>query len=158
MEPIVANLVGPLKSRLQHSIDLLVFNPPYVPTYDSEAENAQEDRGIAGAWAGGTDGMQITDILLEQLDVCISILVCMLSSGPKFFNVGPIVPPGSLLPRGSETERHTRNSKADVRSFQIPKRRKTLFTPNGLKADVATQIVLQRRAGREHLFILRFKR
>ena len=71
--------------------------------------------------------MQITDILLEQLDVCISILVCMLSSGPEFFDVGPIVPPGSLLPRGSETERHTRNSKADVRSFQIPKRRKTFF-------------------------------
>ena len=138
-----------------------MFNPPYVPTYDSEAEDAQEDRGIAGAWAVGTDGMQITDILLEQLDVCICITVCKLLSGPEFFDVGPIVPPGSLLPRGSETERHTRNSKADVRSFQIPKRRKTLFllsSPNGLKADVETQIVLQRRAGREHLFILRFKR
>lgn len=70
MDPVVANLVGPLKSRLRHSIDLLVFNPPYVPTFDSEAEDAQENKGIAGSWAGGTDGMQVTDILLEQLDVC----------------------------------------------------------------------------------------
>jgi len=64
-------------SRLGHAVDILVFNPPYVPTPDEEVDTAQYDAGIAGSWAGGTDGMQVTDALLRQVDVgisCISVL------------------------------------------------------------------------------------
>ena len=32
---------------------------------------AQRDVGIAGSWAGGADGMQVTDALLRQVDVRI---------------------------------------------------------------------------------------
>lgn len=56
-------------SRLAHAVDILVFNPPYVPTYDDEMDGAQHDAGIAGSWAGGIDGMQVTKILLGQVDV-----------------------------------------------------------------------------------------
>ena len=70
VEAIVADLATPLLSRLTRGIDLLVFNPPYVPTEDSEAFCAQDARGIEGSWAGGSIGMQVTDRLLDQLDVC----------------------------------------------------------------------------------------
>jgi hypothetical protein len=77
VEPLVASLAHPLMSRLGHAVDILVFNPPYVPTSDEEVDAAQCDAGIAGSWAGGTDGMQVTDALLRQVDVgvfCISVL------------------------------------------------------------------------------------
>lgn len=34
-----------------------------------EADEAQEAANIAGAWAGGHDGMAVTDMLLEQVEV-----------------------------------------------------------------------------------------
>ena len=40
-----------------------------MPTYDEEVDAAQRDAGIAGSWAGGADGMQVTDALLRQVDV-----------------------------------------------------------------------------------------
>ena len=58
---------------MHRKIDLLIFNPPYVPTEDEEAYGAQSGHDIEGSWAGGKDGMQVTDILLNELgvrDVC----------------------------------------------------------------------------------------
>jgi release factor glutamine methyltransferase len=55
--------------RLRRKVDVLVFNPPYVPTEDDEADSAQTRRGIAGSWAGGLHGMALTDILLSQINV-----------------------------------------------------------------------------------------
>ena len=55
--------------RLKHAVDILIFNPPYVPTCDDEADDAQQGASIQGAWAGGKDGMQVTDILLDQVEV-----------------------------------------------------------------------------------------
>lgn len=69
--------MGPLASRLHRQVDVLLFNPPYVPTLDEEAYGAQNDADITGAWAGGKDGMRITDMLLDQLDVRDYISSCM---------------------------------------------------------------------------------
>lgn len=67
----MTSLISSLEMRLKNSggIDLLLFNPPYVPTMVSEAKVAQGDRGIAGAWAGGLGGMDITDKVLSSLKV-----------------------------------------------------------------------------------------
>ena len=67
-----ASLLGPLSLRLQKAVDVLIFNPPYVPTDLSEALDAQDTADIQGSWAGGRDGMQVTNILLEQVEVRIS--------------------------------------------------------------------------------------
>ncbi|KAJ3523465.1 hypothetical protein NM688_g8726 [Phlebia brevispora] len=72
LDPVVGNLADPLLPRLSRNIDLLVFNPPYVPTRGEEALEAQIDADIQGAWAGGKDGMQVTDVLLDQLDDLLS--------------------------------------------------------------------------------------
>src|SRR6266436_4780453 len=66
---MIASLALPLRSRLKHSVDILLFNPPYVPTVIAEAEDAQGAADIEGAWAGGVDGMQITDVFLQAVEV-----------------------------------------------------------------------------------------
>ena len=71
LDVVNASLLNNLTNRLYKSIDLLLFNPPYVPTVDQEAVEAQETKGIAGAWAGGTDGMTLTWPVLRALDVSL---------------------------------------------------------------------------------------
>ena len=71
----------PFGYRLAHKIDVLLFNPPYVPTSEEEAYGAQDSRGIGGAWAGGSDGMQITNVLLNTVEVCRSSYEISLMNG-----------------------------------------------------------------------------
>uniref|UniRef100_A0A182SRM6 Methyltransferase HEMK2 n=1 Tax=Anopheles maculatus TaxID=74869 RepID=A0A182SRM6_9DIPT len=62
-------------------VDLLVFNPPYVPTQptvDSLEEHIDEfhlsgeDQNLVHAWAGGVDGRIVTDRVLDDLDRILS--------------------------------------------------------------------------------------
>lgn len=69
LHPIRTSLVQSLQARLSHKVDILIFNPPYVPTDDVEAASAQVSQDITGAWAGGTDGMYLTNAFLKQVDV-----------------------------------------------------------------------------------------
>eukprot|EP00667_Euglena_gracilis_P024253 EG_transcript_27804 len=43
--------------RLEASVDVLLFNPPYVPTGPEEMQGT----GIEAAWAGGVDGMEVVE-------------------------------------------------------------------------------------------------
>lgn len=72
-----------LSAFKKNSIDLLVFNPPYVPTshfesnlpehkkfYDDDASTEFEERNekmVIKSWAGGKDGCEIINRLLEKL-------------------------------------------------------------------------------------------
>jgi methylase of polypeptide subunit release factors len=60
---------------MKHFIDIILFNPPYVPTLAEEVLDAQEVRDIEGSWAGGQDGMQITNQFLKEVDVGLSCIV-----------------------------------------------------------------------------------
>ncbi|KAI0336169.1 putative methylase [Cubamyces sp. BRFM 1775] len=122
IEPICASLTNPIRARLRHAVDILLFNPPYVPTETDEAEEAQHDANIAGAWAGGQDGMEVTDILLGQVE-------SLLSEKGRFYLVA-------------------------VKQNDIEGICNKMLDQYGLKGEV----VLQRRAGREHLYVLRFTR
>uniref|UniRef100_A0A182MRL3 Methyltransferase HEMK2 n=1 Tax=Anopheles culicifacies TaxID=139723 RepID=A0A182MRL3_9DIPT len=62
-------------------VDLLVFNPPYVPTQptiDSLEEHIDEfhisgdDQNLVHAWAGGVDGRIVTDRVLADLNRILS--------------------------------------------------------------------------------------
>ena len=82
-----ANLTCPIKSEV---VDVLIFNPPYVPTSElptlpfdcsathqnsiSSAESTYEADSdlLALSYAGGKDGMEITNKLLEQLPIVLS--------------------------------------------------------------------------------------
>jgi len=69
LNPILGNLLDPVEARMAGQIDLLIFNPPYVVTDDDELVATQNGRDIGGAWAGGSLGMAVTNILLEKLPV-----------------------------------------------------------------------------------------
>lgn len=76
LSPILTDLTNGLLPRLNGSVDLLIFNPPYVETETDEKDDAQEGReiheartGIDKAWAGGRDGMEVTERVLNIVEV-----------------------------------------------------------------------------------------
>lgn len=73
-----ANLVSPIKPGM---VDVLIFNPPYVPTdevptlcmdHDTAPTSGPNSELLALSYAGGIDGMEITDQLLEQLPTVLN--------------------------------------------------------------------------------------
>lgn len=65
----LADLAAPFLPRLAGAVDLLLFNPPYVPTPPSEVfrpgEGGRAD--IAAAWAGGNKGREVVDRALPLI-------------------------------------------------------------------------------------------
>lgn len=75
---INCDLVLPVIDRLEKSIDVLLFNPPYVVTEANELGS----NGIEAAWAGGKDGREVMDRLFPLVDRLLSengafYLVCI---------------------------------------------------------------------------------
>jgi release factor glutamine methyltransferase len=83
----LGNLLGDLTSSLRSGIvDVLIFNPPYVPTPElprlpfpksapqiSHMPSFEDDSYLLSlSYAGGADGMEITNRLLDMLPVTLS--------------------------------------------------------------------------------------
>jgi release factor glutamine methyltransferase len=64
LEVIRCDLSSSLLSRFSNMCDIVLFNPPYVPTPDEEVN---VDGDIAAAWAGGEDGRRVIDRFVPQL-------------------------------------------------------------------------------------------
>ena len=73
VEVVRSDLVAGLLPRLAHSVDVLLFNPPYVVTESEEVGST----GIAAAWAGGVDGREVTDRLLADIPNLVSPTGCV---------------------------------------------------------------------------------
>lgn len=71
IQVVNASLADPFYQRLSNKVDVILFNPPYVPTSEEEAIQAQDSQNIQGSWAGGFDGMQVTDAFLDRAEVYI---------------------------------------------------------------------------------------
>ncbi|KAG7450193.1 S-adenosyl-L-methionine-dependent methyltransferase [Guyanagaster necrorhizus] len=122
LDVVNTTFAGPFHHRLKNAIDVILFNPPYVPTDREEALNAQSKRYVEGSWAGGKDGMDITDRFLD-------VVKELLSPRGLFYLVA-------------------------LKQNDIPNIQRRMQDKFGL----SSQTVLHRRAGSEHLFILRFQR
>lgn len=65
LELVRGDLASPFLGRLNGMVDVLLFNPPYVPTESEEIDG----NGIEVSWAGGKDGMEVTNRLLPRIKV-----------------------------------------------------------------------------------------
>lgn len=60
-------VLADLMDWLNVEVDLLVFNPPYVPTDAEEYLQSLKCRDISAAWAGGSRGREVIDRFLPAL-------------------------------------------------------------------------------------------
>lgn len=67
-ELVNTNIASGLEKRLARSVDVMVVNPPYVPTPEEEVGSD----GIASAWAGGENGRSVIDKILPVADQLLS--------------------------------------------------------------------------------------
>ena len=65
---INCDLARPIMDRLEHSVDVLLFNPPYVVTESNEIGSTS----LQAAWAGGKDGREVMDRLFPHVDRLLS--------------------------------------------------------------------------------------
>lgn len=77
LDQVQADLATPLRS---HSVDVLIFNPPYVPTEalpqlatpPSTDAFERDSHLLSLSYAGGVDGMETTNRLLDELPALLS--------------------------------------------------------------------------------------
>jgi len=69
VQPVQMDLLSALRPGL---VDVLIFNPPYVPTSEEELEHARATADISAAWAGGPRGRLVLDRLLPLLGSLLS--------------------------------------------------------------------------------------
>jgi len=117
INPVNCDLVKPFESRLKNSIDILMFNPPYVVTESCELGH----NDLRAAWAGGKDGREVMDRLFPLVDD-------LLSPNGVFYLVC-------------------------IKPNQIEKIEETFKSYN-----FRMEIVINRKAGIENLFVLKFTR
>ncbi|GJS31057.1 HemK methyltransferase family member 2-like protein [Tanacetum coccineum] len=67
-ELLTTNIASGIEKRLSGMVDLMVINPPYVPTPEEEVGSS----GIASAWAGGENGRSVIDKILPVADNLLS--------------------------------------------------------------------------------------
>ncbi|KAI3427433.1 hypothetical protein D9Q98_010348 [Chlorella vulgaris] len=65
---VLCDLASALLPAIEGLVDVLVFNPPYVPTPDDEVASG----GLAAAWAGGARGRRVIDRLLPLVPRLLS--------------------------------------------------------------------------------------
>lgn len=61
---VLCDMFSAFKPGIQ--FEIIVFNPPYVPTDDNELQRALQSRDISASWAGGREGRQVIDIFLDE--------------------------------------------------------------------------------------------
>ena len=66
------DLASCFEARMAGSVDVLIFNPPYVVTDTEELKRAVRERDIAAAWAGGIDGTEVLNRLIPRLPALLS--------------------------------------------------------------------------------------
>jgi len=62
-EAVQCDLASSLLPRFEGKVDVLLFNPPYVPTPDEEVGS----NGIEASWAGGKNGRIVVDRAIPQM-------------------------------------------------------------------------------------------
>jgi release factor glutamine methyltransferase len=67
IELIRGDLVSWAHAPPGNIFDVVVFNPPYVPTDQNELRRARLETDIAASWAGGRRGREVIDVALQTV-------------------------------------------------------------------------------------------
>ncbi|KAL7611951.1 hypothetical protein Lser_V15G06681 [Lactuca serriola] len=67
-EILTTNITSGLEKRLAGMVDVMVVNPPYMPTPEEEVGGG----GLSAAWAGGENGRSVIDRILPVADNLLS--------------------------------------------------------------------------------------
>ncbi|XP_073002420.1 uncharacterized protein [Typha latifolia] len=83
-EIVSTDIASALEKRLSSMIDVVVVNPPYVPTPAEEVGC----EGITASWAGGENGRQVIDRILPIADKLLSekgwlYMVTLMANNPS---------------------------------------------------------------------------
>jgi release factor glutamine methyltransferase len=117
---VIGNLSDCLIERLAHKVDVLIFNPPYVPSPVEEIgpqfQRSNSDSLISAAWAGGDRGRQVIDQFIPCVERLLSpngvlYLVLILENDPD-----EII---STLKKRYQIESTVINSKPSVREHLV---------------------------------------
>ncbi|KAK1271854.1 hypothetical protein QJS04_geneDACA013073 [Acorus gramineus] len=68
VEVVLTDITSSLGKRLSRMVDVVVVNPPYVPTPEEEVGC----EGITASWAGGENGRSVIDRILPVVDELLS--------------------------------------------------------------------------------------
>ncbi|XP_036366791.1 methyltransferase N6AMT1 [Octopus sinensis] len=71
VEAVETDLMSGLLPRLSNKVDILLFNPPYVPTPSDDIKFNADDPVVA-SWAGGTKGREVMDRLFPLIPHILS--------------------------------------------------------------------------------------
>lgn len=69
MDVVITEFWNGVRPEIVSHLDLIVFNPPYVPTPDTEITTS----GIYASWAGGRNGRCVIDTFLEKILTLLKI-------------------------------------------------------------------------------------
>ena len=72
---INCDLASPIMSKLKRKVDIILFNPPYVPTPTEEIATCTNLE--TAAWAGGINGTEVTLRFLKQAIELLSFNGCL---------------------------------------------------------------------------------
>ncbi|KAL0217903.1 hypothetical protein RCL1_008752 [Eukaryota sp. TZLM3-RCL] len=67
LDVIHDDMLSSMSCRLSNKVDILLFNPPYVPTDYEEVCSAQRVQSISASWAGGSNGVEVLNRFLFNL-------------------------------------------------------------------------------------------
>lgn len=68
LQTVQCDLGSALIPEYSHKMDIVIFNPPYVPTPDEEVAG----NGIEASWAGGEKGRKVVDRAIPQIHQLLS--------------------------------------------------------------------------------------
>lgn len=65
VNPLTCDMFAAFKETVK--FDVIVFNPPYVPTDKDELIRAFVERDISASWAGGRNGREVIDRFISEV-------------------------------------------------------------------------------------------
>lgn len=57
VDAVRGDIINCISTRAEGFADVVLFNPPYVPTSSSEVQHAESS--VTATWAGGIDGREV---------------------------------------------------------------------------------------------------